>query len=184
MRKLFYSILLVTAVSLMLGSCSNGEYVANPTTNGNNSGNPLNPLKADQFTWSGSGLFSVKINGNLWVADTAYYWLDTNGVNRIYAYKDSFRQEITLYLANTWSGNLYNMGPKQYNMLATWIPNTLAIVIDPKTGFYMSALGNVGQMYMVTNDTMTYNGRFYCQTVSPEGDIVNLSEGYFNLTKW
>lgn len=183
MNKILYSILLSASVLVGMASCSNGDYVANPDSNGNNSVNPLNPLTAADFVWSGNDPVSCKINGSLWVADTAFYFLDTSGANNIYAFKDSFRQEMVFHLLNTWSGNLYNMGHLQYNTMVTWIPNTLNFL--DTGGAYLSTLGNSAELYMIANDTINANftGKFYAQTVNAKGDIVNLSDGYFNVPK-
>jgi hypothetical protein len=187
MKNLLYAILLFTGICIAMSACSNGDYTANPSSNGNNSVNPLNPLNKSQFdTWTGTGMVSAKIDGALWVADTATYTLDTSGTNVIIAYKDSFRQVLTFYFKNTWAGNIYNMGYKQYSTSANWFPK-FSVLFDtfsanPKY-FYTSALGNSGEMYQIENDSAFFKGKFYFQAVNGSGDIVNFTEGWFDLPK-
>ena len=182
MNKILYTVLLFAGICLTASSCSNGDYTANPSSAANNSVNPLNPLTKSQFTWSGNDPVSCNINGSPWVADTAWYVIDSGGQNVIYAFKDSFRQRLVLYLVNTWTDNLYNMGFNQYNTSATWVPRVDSI--GSYAGVYSSALGNSGELYMIENDSAIIKGKFYCQEVNGAGDIINFTNGWFNLKKF
>jgi hypothetical protein len=44
-------------------------------------------------------------------------------------------------------------------------------------------LGNSGGLYIVENDSARIKGLFYFQGVNPVGGIVNISNGYFNISK-
>lgn len=182
MKKAFLPILLFVSVCFAISACSNGDYIASPGTNANGSINPLKPLKPEDFKWAGAGKFSVKINGGgLISTDSSWWFIDTSGANVVVAYtKESgfFR----LYLKDVWAGNLYNMGFKQYNTLCQHLPP-----LDSGTVFfdyYESAKGNSGGLWMVTNDSLSFTGMFYCQMVNSKGNVVNLSEGTFNLSKF
>lgn len=181
MKKILRTALLISGISFLLYSCSNGDYIANPNSNANGSINPLNPLTTSQFTWPALGKFSASINGAQWVADTAWFYLDTTGAFVITAYRDSMRQNFRLSLLETWAGSLYNMGYKQYNI------NGIYYVVDTsfKTGFdvYYSFLGNSGELYMQQNDTAIIQGRFYFQGVNNNNAIDNITNGYFNVHK-
>lgn len=179
MKKILYSILLFSAVCTAMSSCSNGDYVANPASNGNNSVNPLNPLNSSQFTWAGADPVSCTINGAPWVADTAYYYMDTSGANIITAYRGF--EVINFYFKNTWSGNIYNMGFKQFNVSASYVYIFDSTFTNVK--YYSSVLGNSGQMYMINNDTTRFMCKFYAQMVDTAGNIANIANGYINIEK-
>lgn len=181
MKKTFLPVLLFIAVCFGIASCSNGEYSANPGGNANGSINPLKPLTSGEFTWGGTGKFSVKVNGSFVSTDSAYWHLDTTGANEINAFtKDG--KWIRLHLKDTYGGNLYNMGFKQYNTYCQYL-----IGIDTTNFTYTfceSPKGNSGGLFMNRNDSALIEGRFYCQTVSATGVITNLTEGYFKLDKF
>lgn len=176
MGKTGYVVLFFAGLLLALMSCSSGAYVANPSTNANNSINPLNPLKASQFTWTGSGLFSMNIDGNPWVADTAYtYYSSTTQTNVVVATKG--KSIVYMYLANVWTGTVYNMGFKTYTCLTEYMDSLGAPV-------FQSALGNSGEFYMVKNDTLNFDGKFYFQGISTDSSISNFTNGVFTLLKY
>ena len=88
MKNIFYSILVLAGACFVVASCSNGAYNANPTSNANQSVDPLNPLTLSQFTWGGgSGAVSGTVNGASWTADTAYFGTDSTGASDVIAYK-------------------------------------------------------------------------------------------------
>jgi hypothetical protein len=178
MKKIVYSVLFCISISAFLWSCSSGAYVANSSSPANNSVNPLNPLTTSQFTWTGVDPVSCNINGTPWVADSATYSLiDSTGANVVLAYKNK-KLVLSLYLVRTWQGSLYNMGYKQYNTTGTYFPDSTL------TNYYYSALGNSGELYMQKNDTVNFQGRFYFQAVNTKSQVVNISNGYFNLKKY
>ncbi|MCD6013774.1 MAG: hypothetical protein K0Q79_3636 [Flavipsychrobacter sp.] len=181
MKKTFLPALLFVSMCFALIACSNGEYSANPGGNGNGSVNPLKPLTASEFNWAGVGKFSVKINGSLVSSDSAYWMLDTSGANRVFAWmKDG--KYFHLYLKDTYTGNLYNMGFKQYLTACHYQAktDTSATVFDA----YQSVLGNSGGIYINRNDSAVMEARFYCQTINARNEVVNLSEGYFKIDKF
>ncbi len=170
----------MTGLCIALASCSNGDYVANPASNGNQSINPLKPLTASEFTWAGADPVSANINGAAWVADSAYIYADSTGTYVIGAIKG--KQMLSLYFKHTWTGIVYNMGYHQYDVLGMWLDNTDSMY--SATYFYQSALGNSGEMYQVQNDTAVFKGKFYFQAVNGKGQIINFSNGWFNLNKF
>jgi hypothetical protein len=181
MNKAFYPIVLFITICVAISACSNGDYNANPSSNANGTINPLNPLNASQFTWTGTGKVSANINGSPWVADSAqYYLIDSTGTNAIVAVKG--KQVLYMYFKSTWTGNVYNMGFKQYNELGEWLDNTDSVY--DALYYYQSALGNSGEMYMVLNDTANFNGKFYFQAVNGKGGITNFTNGAFSLKKY
>ncbi len=182
MKKAFLPVLLFISACFAISACSNGDYIASPSGNANGSVNPLRPLKPEEFKWAGAGKFSAKINGGgLISTDSAWWALDTSGANIIVAFtKDNGM--FSMYLKDVWAGNLYNMGFKQYNTSCRY----LATVDSGVTVFdyYESARGNSGGLWMVTNDSLSFSGMFYCQTVNSKGNVMNLSEGTFSLSKF
>jgi uncharacterized protein DUF6252 len=180
MKRILYSGLLITGVSLLLYACSSGAYVANSSNPANGSINPLNPLTTSQFTWPALGSLSANVNGTQWVADTAYYYLNPlNGFNVVIGTKSSPKSSLALYLFETYSGNLYNMGFKQYNTYGIYITYDSTAI----TGSYVSTAGNSGELFMQQNDTAYFKGRFYFQAIDTAHQIENLTNGYFDLHK-
>ena len=176
MNRIVSSLLLVACVILSLAACSSGAYVANPTSNGNSSVNPLNPLKASDFNWPASThIVSLNFNGTPWYADTfvSLAYVDTLQTNVLVA--TNAGKTLALYIQYGWSNNLYNMGFKQYNNLAYWMPDSVSAYYP-----YSSALGNSGELYMTANDTVNFDGKFYFQAINSKGDIINISNGTFN----
>lgn len=182
MKKAFLPVLLFISACFAISACSNGDYIATPGTNANGSVNPLRPLKPEEFNWAGAGNFSVKINGGgLISTDSAWWFIDTSGANRVVAFINGSGY-FNFYLKDTYAGNLYNMGFEQYNTSAQFLGP-----VDSGTVFfdyYESARGNSGGLWMLTNDSLTFSGKFYCQMVNSKGNVVNLSEGTFAMSKF
>src|ERR1043165_9714417 len=120
MKRILCAALMLTGISTLI-SCSNGDYTNNVTSPANQSVNPLKPLTASEFTWSGAEPLSVKRNGSLWHADSAWFHYDSTGAANLFAYETSKHEGIVLHLLSTYAGNLYNMGFKQYNILGYWM---------------------------------------------------------------
>ncbi len=182
MKKTFLPVLLFLSASIVLASCSNGDYSADPSGNANGSVNPLKPLTAGDFTWSGSGKFSVKVNGGgLISTDSAYWSLDTSGANTIEAWtKDG--KWFRMYLKDTYTGNVYNLGFKQYNTQIRMLSG-----VDTATltyTYYESVKGNSGGIYIDRNDSAVIEAHFYAQTINPLNQVNNLSEGHFRFEKF
>ena len=178
MKYIFYCFLLITGMSLF-SACSNGDYITNPSTNANASVNPLHPLKASDFNWPGTDPMSADINGVHFVASGCTYSFDS-GKNILMGYNGS--KTLTLYLMNAWVGNLYSMGYNQYNTSGYWTDSFGVI-----NNYYFSNLGNSGGLYMLKNDTFSggyIKGLFYFQGVNAQGEIINVTHGYFNVQKW
>jgi hypothetical protein len=178
MKRILSSLLLLAGISYGVASCSSGAYVANPSSNANGSINPLKPLKAGEFTWSGTDPVSLSLNGAPWVADTAYFfYIDSAGTNLVWAKNGN--KVLYLLMKNTWSNNVYNMGFKQYDVLGIYMDSFSA----SSGGWYQSALGNSGEVYMIENDSARITGKFYFQGVNASGAINNVTNGYFNISK-
>ncbi len=179
MNRIVFSLLLISCIAFSMGACNSGAYVANPGSSASGSVNPLNPLKADQFSWASSThKVSLNYNGTPWSTDSIVYfgYVDTLHTNVLIAAGDG--KILYLYVQYGWSKTIYNMGFKQYNNFAYWVPDSIS-VYSP----YVSALGNSGELYMTANDTLNFDGMFYFQAVNAKGAIVNISNGVFNLTK-
>ena len=181
MKQISLSILLVAAMSCLLAACSGKDYMANPSTNANQSVNPLRPLTSSEFTWVGNAPMSANIGGNQMTLDTAwYYWSDTTG-NVIFGKKG--KVILALYLKDVWAGNVYTLPYKDYNrygMYADSVKIDTAVVYVP----YYSALGNSGEVKILQNDTAHIAGQFYFQAVGAAGKVVNINNGYFNILKY
>jgi hypothetical protein len=190
MKKALYSLLLLAGITVALTSCTNGDYTANPSSNANGSINPLLPLTSSQFTWSGTDPMSCDINGTHWVADAAYFSVNPLVSNRIQGIKgsDSTASEICLSLNDVWKDNLYNMGYHIYNRWGAYY--TFAFgdpFAEPSTDIapfiYYSHLGNSGEIKILTNDSASIKGQFYFQGVNSKGQVMNITNGYFNISK-
>ena len=177
MKNIFYIILLFTALS-GFSACSSGDYNANPSSAASASINPLDPLDSAQFNWASSGTnpMSATINGSGWVADGVNYSFSA-GQNVLYGYKGS-TMVLELFLTNTWAGNIYPMGYKLYNPSMIWTDS-----IGNATSYYESELGNSGELLMLENDSVTIKGLFYFQGVNIYGNVINVTNGYFNVSK-
>jgi Family of unknown function (DUF6252) len=179
MKKVIYSLLLVLGVAGMMASCSNGDYSASPTSNGNSSINPLNPLKANQFTWSGTKPLSVNVNGNLWVADTAlFYYNDSSRTAVIEGWTKYKFFEMYINGANV--GQVAKMGYNNYSVLGIWWDDSARTLANA----YSSALGNSGELLLTLNDSVQIGGQFYFQGINPSGNVYNFTDGYFLINKF
>ncbi len=189
MKKILRSILAIAAIATF-SACSNGDYVANPVTNANSSGNPIDALtSSDQFSWSGSGAFSVKLNGVPFSADSSQcsWYLDTGGYNIITA-MPSAGHVVTMYFKEVYGNQIYTFGTlNKYNNLR------YVIVYDTASGsraVYSSIYGNIGQVYVSRNDSNGaflphIAGKFWFQSLDkPGGTVMNASEGYFDIKKY
>lgn len=172
------SALFILSFSFLLVACNNGDYKANPDNPTNGAINPLNPLTASQFNWSGVTPVSLNINGALWVADSAFYFMDTAGNNTVYAFKD--KQALFLYFKDTWQGNVYSMGFHQYSCIGQWLQLDSFYSAN---SYYQSALGNSGGLYISRNDTVRFAGEFYFHGVNGNGQSVSITNGFFDLKK-
>jgi hypothetical protein len=175
MKKIFLGLAL--AGLGMMTACSNGDYTANPSGNTNGSVNPVTPLTSGEYTWGGADPMSVYVNGSYWTPDWAGAgYPDSTGGTTIGGVKGS--RAIVIYVRDMWGGNVYNTG---YNSTYRWVA-----IADSMNGVYDTAysyLGNSAGTMMVKNDSSGYKGLFYAKCVSKRGNVVNLSQGYFNLSR-
>ena len=186
MKKILCSIIAIAGIYLF-SACNNGDYVANPTTNSNNSANPLSFLQADQFSWNGTDALSAKIDGSFFNSDTLHtsWFLDTAGFDNIVGVTSTFHG-FALRFKGVYAGNLYPFGTLT-NFNSTRICTYFDSVDRPRV--YTSAAGNVGELYLIQNDDFTgplarIKGKFYFQAVDTSGKIVNVTEGWFNIKKF
>lgn len=177
MQKIAHA-LLVCFVVLGLASCSNGDYQADPASNGNGAVNPVTPLASSEFTWSGTEPMSCDINGKRWVADSVSFYLDDSGANLLYGFQFGKTPRFGFYLKDVWSGNDYPMEWKNYNRYAVYT-DSLGYI----DGTFYSYLSNSGGLKIVQNDSAVIKGLFYFKGISPNGKIVNISNGYFKIDK-
>lgn len=182
MKKTFYALLLFAGVCFSVSSCSNGAYNASPSSPANSGVNPLNPLKASQFTWTGTDPVSFQVNGAGWHADTAYFLLDSTGASNVIAYKGSTAFIIhlaDLYKVEVATGSvLDSMYYHGYSQFAAFLDSS-------NTGGYYcySYLGNSGEVNVIENDSAYLKAQFYFIGVSSKGTVINVSNGWVNITK-
>jgi hypothetical protein len=179
MKQILYSILLAGAICLVLGACNNGDYIANPDTNANNSLNPLKPLTQKDFTWVGHPPMSAKINGAQKNFDSVIYSVDTAGRNYIAGFNGKSR--LYFYLKDVWQGNIYTLDHKSPDRIGTYTDS-----VGKEYKIFTSALGNSGEVYMLANDTLHISGMFYFQSLDTSGMVYNFTEGFFSIprTDW
>ena len=178
MKKVFYTILLLAGLSAAFAACS-GTYNANPSSNANGVVNPLTPLTAAQFTWgvgSTVGSMGGVINGVAWTTNNVSYGFDT-GINSVIGVLGS--QIMTLQCLHGYAGNIYPIayGDTKHNTL-TWSDSVGGSYYQ----FY-SYYGNSGEIYVTENDSAFFKGMFYCEVLTPGGQITAINNGYFNIAK-
>ena len=177
------SSLLLIAFGVIFIGCTKAAYQADATGAANESVNPLNLLTKDEFTWSGTPPLSAKVNGVAFQAQQAnfYFGFDT-GNNRIYAYRGSDSVGFTLRLKDVYADNVYNFQYGSTLRMGTYRSDSA------RGPLYYSYLGNVGQVYIVRNDTAapwTIEGKFHFQALTAiNGKLINVSEGYFKFNKF
>lgn len=179
MKKILYTLLLISGGAIALQSCNNGDYTANPDTNANTSINPLNPLSADDFTWGGSDPFSANINGSPWQAEVAQFAYDTLGNSYVIATKGTSMFRMTLN--SVWAGNLYDLPWK--TVTDRYVVYTDSAGTGGPGSYYYSNLGNSGRVFINRNDSAQFLGRFYFQGVNAYGKVINITDGYFKIDK-
>ena len=178
MNKLSYTILLFVCLCGSFASCDNGAYTANPGGSPAGVVNPLHPLTSSEFTWSGTGPLGCMVNGTPFVSDSAYttWSLDTSGGNSIMGLKGI--QGISLYLRNVYAPNVYSMNFHSYYISGAWIDSLTNV-----STYYLSYLGNSGEVKITENDSAYIRGLFYFEGISTTGNIVAVTNGYFNIKK-
>ena len=178
MKKIFYSILLVACIGLTFAACSNGAYVANPSSSTNSGASPLLPLTLSQMQYTGTAPFSADINGSHWVAANTYFTYNA-GVSVITATFDS--TQFYLHLKNVYNNGLYDMSYADYTNFCVWCAN----IVDTNQSF-TSYWGNSGEVHIIQDyDTAQYiQGTFYFKGVTRAGKVVSVQNGYFYLPKW
>ena len=177
MKNVFYNTLLFACICSLFAACSSGDYSANPNSNANGVINPLTPLTSAQFSWTGTDPMSATINGAQWVASSATWSIDTSGGNKLVGVTGSTM--IYLYLNSVYAGNVYNMNYNDYSQSCT--------VGDSIGGYYYtyySFLGNSGEVKILENDSAYIKGLFYCKCLTPNGQVVAVNNGYFNVRKF
>ncbi|MBC7554288.1 MAG: hypothetical protein H7257_09940 [Taibaiella sp.] len=181
MKKIFLSIIAVLS-ALQFTACSNGEYIANPTTEANVSANPLNPYSTDAFSWSGTDAVSAKINGANYNCDSFHTtWSLDSGYNVITAY-NATNYGLVLTMKDVYVGQTYTMGFGKTARMGVWQDTSGTGVNKAKS--FVSYFGNAGQINIIKNDSARLIGKFYFQALdSPGGKVINVSEGWFNINK-
>lgn len=178
-RNIFFAVLFIV-VSLLI-SCS-GDYNANPDSNANYS---VNPLLGSTYNWGGTGIMGANINGTPWVASTTgvtYTFSNSTGYNAIVGTNNNI-QYIELELYNVYGGNKYAMGLHNGAVYGVLHDSTLYNVAPKHQYDYFSYLGNSGGVEITENDSAWFKGLFYFQGVDSLGNIINVTNGYFNIPK-
>lgn len=184
MKKVLFSIVAVVA-SCTFFACSNGDYLANPTTAANNSVNPLNVLDSAGFNWSGTDAVSCNIDGNYFNVDSTKvtFTLTSSGTNVITAFVGP-SHGFTFNFNDVYAGNIYPISLTSTGGidLTRYISYTDSPSTGPRT-FY-SYLGNVGQVQILRNDPQRIIGKFHFQGLDHKnGTLINVSNGWFNIGK-
>jgi hypothetical protein len=179
MKNIFYTILCFTLLSGLV-SCNNGDYIADPDSNGNAAVNPITPLTSSEFTWFNSDvIMSAKINGSYWAADHVDFALDTSGSNVLIGTKDGDPNVIQLYLRDVWGpDNVYPMEWENYSRFGVYLNAT-----SFADGGYFSYLGNSGGIKVTANDTAVLKAMFYFKGVTADQKVVTVSDGVINIVK-
>jgi hypothetical protein len=178
MKKKIYSLLAGLFV-LGIVSCNNGDYIADPQSNGNGAVNPVTPLTSKEFTWGNNDVLSADINGSNWKADSVTFGLDTSGANVIMGYKKQSDIILQLYLRDVWGpDNVYPIEWENYSRYGAVTDKT-----SLTEGTYFSYLGNSGGLKMTYNDTDAIKGVFYFKAVTLTGKVMNVSNGVLNYKK-
>ncbi len=178
MKKIIYG-LLITSISAFVMSCSNGDYQADPDSPANEAVNPITPLGDDEFTWGGEKPMSYKVNGNFHKADYAGFALDTSGTNVIIGVMDNAPARMQFYLRDVWKGNLYSMEWQNYTRMATYTDSLYGKYLQ-----FSSDRSNSGGIKILRNDTAVIEAKFYFKGVTANGEVVNISDGYFYIEKY
>ena len=177
MKQFIHAVLLFSGI-IGFSACSNGDYIANPSSNGNSAINPITPLTAAEFTWSGQEPLSADINGVHWKADAVTFGLDSTGANIMIATSASGGKMMYFRLSDVWSGNLYDL---EFKNVKRW--SYYADSVGSLLGYYRSDLGNSGEIKIVENDSAVISGLFYYEGVTPGGQIASIKNGYFKIIK-
>lgn len=167
----------ITIISIT--SCTQADYLADANDPANESVNPMNLLTADDFNaWDGTAPLSAKVNGVGYQALSSGTTYDfVAGFNIIKAYTNS-KDYFYLKLSNVYAGNVYNMGSLEQDRTCYFKDSTNGVT-------YYGNLGNVGQVYIIRNDSANITGKFHFQALSAmNGILVNVSSGYFNVNKY
>jgi len=179
MKKIVLALLTLTA-TVFFTACSNGDYIANPSSSSNNS---LNPLHPPAFDWTGTGTMSAVIDGVPWAADTnTTFFIQDTTVYFVEGFTHlttpAISQAMIVKVTNAYAGNVYDLSSTGYYQNGIWLDSAT----NGNYWFY-SASGNVGQMKLLEEDSLHVKGLFYFQGISPTGKIVNVTKGYFNVKK-
>ena len=179
MKKLLFSIMAVVGACTFF-ACSNGDYIANPTSNANNSVNPLNVLDSAAFSWTGSDAISAYVNGTYVHIDsnhTSFYLSSVDGSNNISGIL-GVSHGFVFVLKNVYAGSVYDMSYNDFDHYVSWSDS----VDTPRT--YYSYLGNVGQIQIERNDPLRMIAKFHFQALDKvNGIVMNISNGWMNIHK-
>ena len=139
----------------------------------------MNLLTADDFNaWNGVAPFSATVNGvgHQSVAGGTTYGF-AGGYNIIKAFSGP-KNYFYLKLTNVYAGNVYNMGSFDIERTCFYKDSVNGIT-------YYGNLGNVGQVYIIRNDSANITGKFHFQALSAlNGSLINVASGYFNVNKY
>ena len=168
---------------MFLFSCGK-TYDANTATYANQSANPLNLLDNAGFNsqWTDSTpTISAYINGvfmNIDSSHCAWFRGSISGCDSIIGVNPN-GAGIMLNLHFAYAGNILNIRDTTSRNFAQYFTST------PFKVYNTTNLGNVGQVQMLRNDNLRMIGRFYYQCLdSVSGNVVNVSNGYFNIHKY
>jgi hypothetical protein len=173
MKKLVLSAALLIGASMMILSCNNGAYDANPNTNNGGIGVPNTGGGSGgggSFDWSGTDPISAKIDGQAWQGTTGTY-VAGSGIASIMG-GNSMENISLAFPENATAGTTINLG------------GTTSISYVKGTTMFNSTIGGNGTIKITENDATHIKGLFYGTVKELTGSGSHtITEGYFNIKK-
>ena len=180
MKRILLASVFAACASMGLSSCMNGDYDANPK--GTNTGqNPLNPPGGgnnNSFNWSGTAPMSAKVDGTGWNANTGSYLPPGSGLPASVMALGPNNSAIGVMFPETIAPNTIINFDGTNN--GSYTPDITSS--DPNAK-YNASMGSGGSLQILENDASHIKGKFYFNAKNPAGTTVNITEGYFDVTK-
>jgi len=164
---------------MMILSCNNGAYDANPNTNNGGIGVPNTGGGGSggggSFDWSGTDPISAKVEGQSFHAllDNVVSLNGTIAIQGVDAGTGTSSSISLTFPENTTAGTTISL-------------NTASFVVYMQgADSYTSVMGGSGAIKVLENDATHVKGLFYATVKSMTGgsNAKTITEGYFNVTK-
>lgn len=180
MKKILVASLFAASAAMGLSSCMNGDYDANPLTN-NTTKNPLDTMPAGNvylFDWNGTAPMSATIEGNPWHASTGTYTPPMGGMPASVTAMGPGNSAISVMFPETAPPNtVIDFDAMNVGSYTPDFNNT-----DPNQKFN-AHMGGGGSLQILENDASHVMGKFQFNASNSLGQNVQVSEGYFEVTK-